>query len=777
MMRISKMIFILACAAAAILRTGVPCHAADYPSIGWVYRAKPDISPKSIVFPDDATVVFQTQRNVVHGVDAETGARRWAYAIEDQALLLPVPAAASGLERSLVIAATPKIVHALDIEGRRRPWSTPVCGTLPRGMGALANGGVLQVQCGNGKPAYLKLADGAAAASAALKKAPIVTPPPPADIFQPALLGPDTELVFKGSSAILMRRGQNEPAWEWKAPDPLAHTAALFNNRLYLLTVKGILTGLDPETGKKTLSLDLTRHIDMRFWDELPQNVDNYAASALFARSGRLFVRGPSFIARIKILPFPEEITLSTGDTPQARALQLAIMSWDSRSFQAALGSFHGVVEQFPDYAPAHMFLGMGYSALREQEPRYLDLAIHHLEKALELDPHNPDISSNLLGNYLIKAMSLNTQTQKEAITALYHKAQRISPFSLIAYVGLAEVYLGEKDFAAAAATIATSLEYGFMGRDQYLLLLASLYMAGDTDAALDIAARSAQYFPDSRTAFVLKGKLHCKRGQYAEAIKAFEAAPAPDADIEAGLSTFPRLLTAGAGFFHGNALGLSGRYADGVARLHEFVNNLPSEWQLKQLQEEFEAGLDAVTGGANEVSITVGEKFRGRSLLELRADRDFQAPALLSIAHFEFRQGNTRESLKYIAKVEALKPEDHETLSYVGYFYALNGKELNKALKLTRAAWESSPDDVVYLKNYAVALWKNGRANEAEQYFLKAMEKNQPTEFLHYEYALVLLDIPGRRNDALAQIKKEYALSPQIEVVRDAMKKLKLIN
>jgi tetratricopeptide (TPR) repeat protein len=761
--------------AAVCACVGAPCNAAEYPRVDWVYRAKPDINPKSILFPDDGTLVFQTQRNVVHALDVDNGARRWAYALEDQAVFLPASAQSSGLAHDIVIAATPNIVHALDIADRRRIWSTPVCGDSPRGLGALSNGPVLQVLCENGKPAYVNMADGDISKNAAYRQSPIQVPPTPPAAFHASLLGEDTELVINGSAVSLKRKGRDDAQWAWSAPVTLARTAALFNNRLFLLTESGTLYGLDPETGKKRIEIDLTRYVDMRFWDEMPQNVDNYAAGLVFARGGRLFVNGPSFIARIKILPFPEEITLTDSETPESRALHLAIMSWDSRSFQAALDSFHEVVDQFPNFAPAQMFLGMGYSALREQDPRFLDLAVHHLEKAWQIDPHNPDVRSNLLGNYLIKAMSLNPKTQRESIIDLYDKAQRVSPFSLIAYVGLAEVFLGEKDFVAASKVIATSLEYGFMGRDQYLLLLASLYMANDTDAALDIAARSVEYFPDSFTAAVLKGKLHCKRGQYAEAIKAFEAAPSPLADAEAGLSTFPRLLTAGAGFFHGNALGLSGRYADGIKRLQQFINDMPSDWQLKKLQEQFEAELGAMTQGVNEVDISIDEKFRGRSLVELRAERDFQAPALLSVAHFAYRSGNISESLKYLSKVEALKPLDHETLSYTGYFYALNGKEYKKALALTRAALESAPSDVVFLKNYAVALWKNGDIKQAEDMFQKALAQDQPTEFLHYEYAQLLFDIKSRRDDAIEQLKKEYALSPQIAAVREAMQKNKL--
>jgi hypothetical protein len=59
MTRNFKMTMILSCVAAVLALVGARCPAADYPSVEWVYRAKPDISPKSIVFPDDDTLVFQ----------------------------------------------------------------------------------------------------------------------------------------------------------------------------------------------------------------------------------------------------------------------------------------------------------------------------------------------------------------------------------------------------------------------------------------------------------------------------------------------------------------------------------------------------------------------------------------------------------------------------------------------------------------------------------------------------------------------------------------------
>ena len=746
---------------AACARAGV------YPTRHWTYRVKPNVRQDTVLFLKDGSMVLQSERDVVHVVNPEDGSRLWEYALEGPAQLFPVRA---GQGTDLVLAATESILHALDVKTHRRLWSAPTCGGLKYTLHRSVEAPVLEVRCEGREPFSLSIKDGAPTQGP--EQSPAMPNPAAPAVFDPAIMGPDTEIVFQSEKVSLRDKGEDK--WTYAAKDPFAHTAALLKGKLYLLTSGGRLITLDTADGSELSVTNLTRTIDMRFWDELPENVNNYSRGALFAGGEFLYVIGPSSLSQFKILPFPEEISLSSdgpSDTTAQWHLNRAIAAWDESNFVEALRGFKEVAETFPESPDVQMFLGMAYSALREADPTYLDLAIQHLETALEMDPLNPDIAANLMGNYLIKIMAMDPNFQKKQILKIYQDMQRVAPTSMIPYMGLAEIYLADKNYTAAAAVLEKSLEYGFFGIDQLNLFLATLYMSNDYEKALDTATRTLKLFPKSRTAFILKAKLHCKQGEYKKAIHTFEAAPTEDSDDTGAVSTFPKLLTSGAEFFYGNALGLAGYYKKGVQHLQDFVNSLPTEAEIKRI----EAFVTEDPENPSDEDIALMERFGNMTYIQLRSESDFRIPAMLSAAHFQYRAGNIKKSLAQLKAVEESGADDLETRSYIGYFYALNGRELDKALDYTKKAYDTAPQDVVFVKNYAVALWRNKKREQAEEKFKEALALEAPTEFLHYEYGLFLLEQKDSRDRAVEQFLEEYEISPEVALVLEKLKELKV--
>lgn len=760
---------LLACAVVSAF-CGV-ARAGAFPARSWTYRVKSRVMPATVVFPENGAMVFQSDMDVIHVVDISTGANRWEYALDGPAQLYAMPPrnGASGL----VLAATQHHVHLLDTTAGKRLWSAFGCTTVVNKV--IVYEKTLRASCAEGdRDRDFQIDTGKRIDSGPNSMDIPIAFPDRVIALTPQLLGADTFLDISSATATLSRNGSE--VWSYAANKPLAPTAALHQGKLFLITASGTLTMLNPDTGAFRDAIDLTKVIDMRFWDELPQNVNYYGEGILFSHGEFLYVIGPSSLSQIKILPFPEEISISGAarDSTAQFSLNKAIKAWDRQEFALALQNFQEAATLWPDSPDIVMFLGMAYSSLRAADPSYIDLAIQNLEKAHELDPGNPDITANLLGNYMIKIMSLDPKFQQKKILQIYQKAAVVSPTSFVSYMGMIEVYLGDKNFSAAAATVEKSLEHGFFGSDQYNLLLATRYLSDDYQAA-EAAARSAiEMFPRDRIPYVLLAKLYSKLGSYSTAIHTFESAP-PDAPPDTPpLSLFPRLLTAGAEFFYCNALGLIGRYDDAIQKLTAYIKTMPTKQELAELQDILKKQAQEPNKDI-EIPEKLRSKFKGKTFVEVQAERDFLVPAMLSLAHFQYRMGRKDESVRQLAAVENLADNDHETLSYVGYFYALNKTDLAKALKYTESAVKAFPNDVVFLRNYAVALWRSDRIEESEAAFKQAIDLDSPTEFLCYDYGMMLLDQKNRRDEAVAQFLEELRLSPEVYEVKKMLESMKV--
>jgi len=146
------------------------------------------------------------------------------------------------------------------------------------------------------------------------------------------------------------------------------------------------------------------------------------------------------------------------------------------------------------------------------------------------------------------------------------------------------------------------------------------------------------------------------------------------------------------------------------------------------------------------------------------------QLPAMMTAAHFHIRLGEKRQSVKLLEKAEKLAEGDSEAMSFIGYYYALNGVYLGRALQFTAQALKDRPEDSAYLRNYAVALWKNKRGDEAEKVFKKAIGKPAPVEFIFFDYGKFLLEA-GRDKEAAAMFQKELEAEPELFEPAKALK------
>ncbi|MFH1878069.1 MAG: tetratricopeptide repeat protein [Candidatus Omnitrophota bacterium] len=86
-------------------------------------------------------------------------------------------------------------------------------------------------------------------------------------------------------------------------------------------------------------------------------------------------------------------------------------------------------------------------------------------------------------------------------------------------------------------------------------------------------------------------------------------------------------------------------------------------------------------------------------------------------------KAGRRKEAMDILEEITAKGTEFPEIYNYLGYMYAEEGKDLDKALTMIRKALEIEPENGAYLDSLGWAYYKKGMLEEAEEQIKKALE------------------------------------------------------
>ncbi|MFH1539257.1 MAG: tetratricopeptide repeat protein [bacterium] len=696
-----------------------PC--ATHGKLEWLHRVKPAMRTDSVGLLGDI-VVAESTMNVLIFIDAQTGKRLWQFALTD-------PSAVYGTPGQEILAVSGGWVHLLDPYKGIRVWTHLLAGDDVDKI-LFTDQGEIVFEYGPKKREYVEIGTGETVKPARGED----------DGGWPAvkIFPRDNSINAQGVKwevGKLLGGGACE-ACEWRFPGEgsVEEAAVGWKERIVALDAEGTVYVLDAGSGEEIGRLDVKKLVDMRFWDERPEFIDNYSMSRLYTDGGKLYLAHHSTVICFKIVPYPTELALKeSGEATDKWALEKAIKLWEDRDFEQAVVRFRQAVEVWPNSAPIRLFLGMAYAAVEQT-----DSAIAELEKAHGIDPDDRDIISNLVGNYVNKVLSLSPVRDTEEIEKIYQRILTLHPTSKMGYIGYAELLLGGNRYEEAKAVALSARKYGFFGVDMFALTLTAQYLSGDDEGALETARDMRLYFPEAKNVCAIRGKVYCRVGKYGDCIKQFEMEDSAKGEDENSL--FPFIVAAGREFYRANALGLTGQYSKAIGILkkyHVSLSKKPGEKTVETLEEQMK-------------------------LMLREAEESYLVPTMFALAHFYYRLGNKGESMKYLKLIEETGENDAEVRSFLGYFLALNGERLEDALDLTFGAVTESENSAVFLKNHAVALWKLKRYEEAERSFKRALDMGKNVEFLHYDYGCMLLEM-GRKKEGKEQIKKDLEINPEL--------------
>jgi len=144
------------------------------------------------------------------------------------------------------------------------------------------------------------------------------------------------------------------------------------------------------------------------------------------------------------------------------------------------------------------------------------------------------------------------------------------------------------------------------------------------------------------------------------------------------------------------------------------------------------------------------------------------------STAHFYLAnlyelKGEKEKAEAQLKKALELKPDYHEALNYLGFFYAQENKNLDQAEALVKKALEFAPENGAYLDSLGWVYFKKGKNRQALEILQRAAVLiEDPVVFEHLGDAYIKA---GDKENAKISWEKSLKLDPQQDSVKEKLK------
>ncbi len=136
--------------------------------------------------------------------------------------------------------------------------------------------------------------------------------------------------------------------------------------------------------------------------------------------------------------------------------------------------------------------------------------------------------------------------------------------------------------------------------------------------------------------------------------------------------------------------------------------------------------------------------------LAAAQGDRERELFACSYEGDVAYRQGDRKRAYKAYEKALKVDPGYAPVLNNYAYYLSVEGKKLHKALKMSRSAIDSQPDNATYLDTYGWILYLLHRPKEAKPYFKHAMIYGGKESAVILEHYSKVLEALGEKDLAI---------------------------
>lgn len=368
---------------------------------------------------------------------------------------------------------------------------------------------------------------------------------------------------------------------------------------------------------------------------------------------------------------------------------------------------------------------------------------IPQLEELSAKDPANTDLQFYLAGRYVtakrfedaeqLFKKGLKDNSDPDAFRGLIQiYRQQNKPQELIGI--LTKLYAKQKTFdgfdpefraiAENSALLNGMLEVGLKGikaekPDVELNTVYVLAKLAGKAQKVDEASELYRYVISQRRSTELKSRLYDELGdllvdakRFGAAAKMYEdASKDPDLDEEK-----PNLL-----YQLSRCLEFDGQTQNALTVATDAQKNYPNHQPHFRVQEAWIHYHAAQYEKAIELYEKLISDFKPVKPLNLLVKQ-----SRFSLSNIHVLMGNIRKGELILEEMYAVDPNDPGINNDLGYLYADQGKELEKAESMIQKAVKADPDNSAYLDSLAWVLYKRGKYPEALTNMEKALEKSQ---------------------------------------------------
>jgi tetratricopeptide (TPR) repeat protein len=302
-----------------------------------------------------------------------------------------------------------------------------------------------------------------------------------------------------------------------------------------------------------------------------------------------------------------------------------------SKDFETATTTFEKVLQMEPLDAPTYQLMGNGYAQAGEFEK-----AIDYYQKAIDLNPVDALTQQNFAQCYNNYGVSLrNREKWDEAIDA-YRNALRLMPTLQIARINLSDAFTRKAKAHSEA---------------------------GELDEAVAAYLELQKLHPHEMHTRNLLGELYLKKGDYADALSAFQYVYNANPNAEHALHN---LVAA----YHHYARSLSnaGDYTTATQLLEEALRLAPTDLNLRLSLANAYQGTEDYERAAMEISRVLAQ-----------APENLQAKE--EQVNLKIRRGNAltreRQYAAALTEFEAIPESERniEIYNTIGYLYLMEGE------------------------------------------------------------------------------------------------------
>ena len=326
-----------------------------------------------------------------------------------------------------------------------------------------------------------------------------------------------------------------------------------------------------------------------------------------------------------------------------------------AKDFETATATFERVIRMDPLDAPTYQLMGNGYAHAGQFET-----AIEHYQKAIDINPVDALTKQYLAKCYNNYGVSLRNRGEWNAAIDVYRKALRLMPTLNIARKNLGDAFTRK---ASAHSEV------------------------GELDEAVDAYLELKELYPDDIHIRNLLGELYLKKGDYAEALSAFQhvydSTPAADHALHNLIAAYHH---------YARSLSETGVYTTAIQLLEKALRLAPIDVNLRLSLANAYQGVGDYERATVELSRVLSQEPENARAKEEQIN-------------LRIRRGNAfMEQRNYAAAIAEFEtiPEPKRTLEIdntLGYLYLVT-REYQKAFAGFQTVLQKDPINMPAFRN-----------------------------------------------------------------------------